>query len=458
MAQTPDPADLPAPPDLPPPPTIDHPGVDDIQDLVEGDDAEAIEGGRDLVRPHHVPILARAYWASDSWNEKLNIIELTQDQAAPELTEIATDFLRAPEHSWDERTELAKAISLMHIGQEVDETLDDYASYYNDRDLLRRRVDETLDLLGLEREDTPVAPPEPPAEPLTGPADDRLIAAIFAVREDEYRRALADGADAATVIQGGTYDQVSALMAACMQRRYDWARELIERGADVRHFREGHRPGEEGRGQTALWWAANHGRLDMVEHFAALGAEIDMPDTWGSTPLHQAASEGHLEIVQWLVARGADTMARIYDNRTPFNLAATHVRTNVVSWFLDQGHPADQVGAAGYSALMIACENGKIEMAEALINAGADVNLRHPGQGIYTGLRGWTPLVFCVRGGRIKITKYLISRGANVDEIITPAGTGRHDDVPAQRVIHFCHGRQAEKLQRVLIDAGATPA
>ena len=83
----------------------------------------------------------------------------------------------------------------MHIGQEVDEDLDDYAAYYNDRDLLRRRVDETLDLLGLEREDTPVAPPEPPAEPLTGPADDRLIAAIFAVREDEYRRALADGAD-----------------------------------------------------------------------------------------------------------------------------------------------------------------------------------------------------------------------------------------------------------------------
>lgn len=457
MAQTPDPAQLPDPPDLPPPPTLDHPGVDDIQDLVEGDDAEAIEGGRDLVRAHHVPILARAYWATESWNEKLNIIELTQDHAAPELTEIATDFLRAPESSWDERTELAKAISLMHIGQEVDEDLDDYATYYNDRELLRRRVDETLELLGLERVAVESSPPEPPAEPLTGPPDTRLINAIFATREDEYRRALADGADADTVIDGGDYDQVSALMAACMRRRYDWAKELIERGADVRHFREGDRPGEEGRGQTALWWAAGHGRLDMVEYFAAKGGQIDMPDTWGSTPLHQAASNGHLDIVQWLVARGADTNATIYDRRTPFNLAATHVRTDVVRWFLDQGHPPDQVGAAGYTALMIACENGKMEMAEALLDAGADVNARHPGQGIYSGLRGWTPLVFCVRGGRIKITRFLISRGADVDEVITPAGTGRHDDVPAQRVIHFCHGRQAAKLEQVLIDAGAAP-
>ena len=42
---------------------------------------------------------------------------------------------------------------------------------------------------------------------------------------------------------------------------------------------------------------------------------------------------------------------------------------------------------------MTACEEGNQELAAALIEAGADVNARHPGPGIYTGLRGWTPLV-----------------------------------------------------------------
>ncbi len=451
----PDPTKLPAPPDLPAPPTIDHPGVDDIQDLIEGDDAEAIEGGRDLVRAFHVPILARAYWAADSWRHKLNIIELTQDHSAPELSEIATDFLRAPEVSWDERTELAKAISLTHIGQELDEDLDDYTSYHNDRDLLRRRVDETLGLLGLERETAPTAPPTPPAPPLTGTPDRRLITAILDGREDEFRRALADGADPRTVIDQGDYATVSAAMAACMRERYEWARELVERGADVHHRRTGPRPEHRDRGQTMVWWAAGHGRLDMVEWLADRGADIDVPDSWGSTPLHQAASAGHLDIVQWLVHNGADTMAEIYDRRTPFNLAATHVRTDVVRWFLSQGHPPDQVGAAGYTALMIACENGKIEMAGALIDAGADVNARHPGQGIYAGLRGWTPLVFCVRGGRIKITRYLISRGARVDDVITVGAPGGGSE---KRVIHFCHGRQAAKLAALVVDAGARPA
>ena len=234
--------------------------------------------------------------------------------------------------------------------------------------------------------------------------------------------------------------------------------ELVERGADINHRRTGPRPDRRDRGQTMMWWAAGHGRLDEMQWLADRGADIDVADSWGSTPLHQAASAGHLEIVRWLVDAGADPMARISDGRTPFNLAATHVRTDVVRWFLDRGHPPDQCGAAGYTALMIACENGKIEMADALIDAGADVNARHPGQGIYAGLRGWTPLVFCVRGGRTRITASLIARGANVDDIITPAGTGRGDGEPERRVIHFCHGPRAAKLTQLLVDAGATPA
>lgn len=463
----PDPPDLPDPPTLPDPPDGSSPpaqpsaDLGELERLIVGDDPVAIEGGRDLVTPAIVPLLAERYWATESWAQRLNIIELTMDQSAPELVEVASDFLRAPVAAGDERTELGKAISLGHFGQQFDhqvaDEFDRYMDYYNDRALLSRKVDDALALLGTEL--VPAAPsePEPPRPPITGPPNTRLLAAINAADRSAFDRALADGADAGLRIGKGDYETCSAMVYACMCDQWEMALALADAGADVNAVRWGPRPSAKDRGQTPIWWAAGKGRLDVIEELVARGGKVDIPDSHGSTPLHQAASGGHLEVVDDLLRRGADPMAPIYDGRTPFNLAATHGRTEVVTYFLDRGHPPDQFGGGDYTALMLACEQGKIEMARALIAAGADVNRAHPGQGIYAGLRGWTPLVFAVRGGRIKITRFMIEAGADVNHVVTPAGTGRDHGVPEKRVIDFVHGRQADRLREILIEAGAEP-
>lgn len=159
----------PAPPALPPPPDLPAPpaGADPVHrlgelgPLVVSDDAIAVDGGRDLVTADDVADLAGAYWATQSWADRLNIVELTQDHAGPELGEIASDFLRAPLAGDVDRIELAKAICLGHFGQQFDhqltEDFDRFVDYCNDRRLLHRKVDEALQLLGTRLEPPPKA-------------------------------------------------------------------------------------------------------------------------------------------------------------------------------------------------------------------------------------------------------------------------------------------------------------
>lgn len=443
---------------LPDPPFPDLPA--ELAHLVVSDDPVAIEGGRDLVTADLLPALADAYWRL-SWAHKLNVIELTQDHSSPDLVRIGSDYLRAPMARGDEPVELGKAIALGHFGQEFDHRVEDgfdrYVDYYNDRELLRAKVAEALELLGVTAESAP----DPPARSraveapvvLEGRPTDRLLLAIETSNEAEFDRALADGANVNAVIEEGDYRTCSMLIRAAMLRQWRFVSQLVAAGADLNHRRTGPRPSARDRGQTAVWWAADCGRLDMVTMLVDAGAHPDIPDSHGSTPLHQAAGGGHLDVVEYLVGLGADTMAPIYDGRTPFNMAATHGRSEVVAWFLQRGHPPDQVGGGDYTALMLACEQGKVDMARSLVDAGADVNRAHPGRGIYAGLRGWTPLVFCVRGGRVKITEFMIEAGADPDAVITPA-TG---ESPAVRVIDLCHGRQAARLREILVAAGARP-
>ncbi|MBE6417257.1 MAG: hypothetical protein E7033_02185 [Akkermansiaceae bacterium] len=95
---------------------------------------------------------------------------------------------------------------------------------------------------------------------------------------------------------------------------------------------------------------------------------------------------------------------------------------------------------AGFTALQVACYYADVELVKALIEAGAEVNLRPMGWEGY-GFPGDTPVALCVRGmtaetarARVEIVKMLLANGADPDADMTDWVWGG-----SSRVTPFCY-------------------
>ena len=82
---------------------------------------------------------------------------------------------------------------------------------------------------------------------------------------------------------------------------------------------------------TALYLAAENGRLEIVEDLIKAGADVDIAAEDGFTPLHVAASMDRLEIVEALIEAGADVNKTTEDGFTPLHVAASMGHLGIVN-------------------------------------------------------------------------------------------------------------------------------
>ena len=99
-----------------------------------------------------------------------------------------------------------------------------------------------------------------------------------------------------------------------------------------------------GNGRTALHWAALYGQNKVIELLLARKADVNSLDEDGFTPLHWAATFNQSDAVKLLLA-----------NKANMNL---------------------KVPKYGWTALRLAVIHGHIATAEAILNAGADPNVK----------------------------------------------------------------------------------
>jgi ankyrin repeat protein len=93
-----------------------------------------------------------------------------------------------------------------------------------------------------------------------------------------------------------------------------------------------------------------------------------------------AAWHGYTAVVELLLKAGAEPNA---SNRgeTPLTLAIMQGQESVVLTLLHHGANPDTMGSDSKSVLMQSAERGDVKMLRALIEAGANVNLRDQGGG-----------------------------------------------------------------------------
>ncbi len=153
------------------------------------------------------------------------------------------------------------------------------------------------------------------------------------------------------------------------------AQRLIARGADV---------GLTGRsGLSPIAAAAYAGNDAIVAALLARGADERLPDATGKPPIVYAAAAGRLDVVKRLLARSIDVNARYRNDLTLLMWAsgadekvADAEAVKVVTHLLDGGAHIDDRDDRGRTALMIAAEGGRADVAALLLARGADPSLR----------------------------------------------------------------------------------
>ena len=116
---------------------------------------------------------------------------------------------------------------------------------------------------------------------------------------------------------------------------------------------------------------------EQVEQYLKNGEKVNKPNKTGHFPLWNAVWNNDAKMVALLLNNGANAKQKF------------------------KGKKAD------IACLEIAAQEGHFDIAELLINAGADIHER--------SFHGHTPLRIAARNGRADLVKYFISKGSVVD-------------------------------------------
>ncbi|GMI29935.1 hypothetical protein TeGR_g6254 [Tetraparma gracilis] len=248
---------------------------------------------------------------------------------------------------------------------------------------------------------------------VTDPRDTRfnispLSAAISSGRPDVVEILLRAGADLGVVdANGKTPLRIAVEYAAVDQKQIECIQLLVEAGADANAANDaGQTPllgavvggmtdaatimlqgGADANQQvvlprdagitTLINIAVARGFCEITKALVKAGARLDSINTYGSSPLSTAAADGYVDIVDYLVGAGADVDATDDEGRSALYCAVHGYSLPAVKSLLQGGADPNVVVVAKTSLtpLSMAARIGNLEMCEALLDAGADVDI-----------------------------------------------------------------------------------
>ncbi len=261
---------------------------------------------------------------------------------------------------------------------------------------------------------------------------------------------LTAGAD----VESANAEGQTALMSVARTGNVAAAQLLIKRGANVN-------ASERFGGQTALMWAAARRHPEMVELLAAKGANVNAraivrnferhitveqryknTHRGGLTPLLLAGRGNCKGCVDVLLRHRADIRLPDPDGVAPLTLAMMNGNWDIAQRLVEAGADVNQWDVYGQSPLHVAIENAYVSrrggpgglgsdkapnavdgpaLVKLLVERGADANQqmffrapREPGQ-VSASSRGTTPLHRACASADMELVKFLLAHGGDVN-------------------------------------------
>lgn len=181
-------------------------------------------------------------------------------------------------------------------------------------------------------------------------------------------------------------------------------------------------------GTTPLHLAVRSNNLAAVQRLLRSGANPSAANRYGITPLSLAAENASPEMIETLLKAGADAKAILPGGQTLLMTAARTGNAAAVKLLLDQGgDPNARENTNGETALMWAVAENHPEAARVLVAHGAALNTRSKAleyktdrfglEGVVTILpRGsFTPLMYAAREGSTAAAQALAEAGADLN-------------------------------------------
>ncbi|KAK1998137.1 ankyrin [Colletotrichum falcatum] len=175
---------------------------------------------------------------------------------------------------------------------------------------------------------------------------------------------------------------------------------------------------------------------DTLAVLVHAGADVSSRDFGTRTPLIAAVQKCRFKPIEKLIEYGADLEARLENGQTALHVAISMRSRPMTEFLSDQGAYLDQ-RVKEHTALTYAIATGCSDIAEVLIEAGADVDL--------PGSQGNFPLQAAAAAGDQRTTKLLLSRGANYEAV----GIGGF--LP----VHMAAHENRVEVLRLLLKAGS---
>ncbi|KAK7747396.1 hypothetical protein SLS53_001650 [Cytospora paraplurivora] len=247
-----------------------------------------------------------------------------------------------------------------------------------------------------------------------------------------------------------------ALAQAVQKKNHGVIEQLLDRGVSPDSVQE----------VNLLREAIVNRDAESVRLLLLFGADPNTFDTGGFTPLYQAAEKGFLEGAKMLIKYGADpNLSAGPESDTPLALAVVEGKLELVQLFLMYGGDSGRIMANG-DTVLIRSINHKTPKAviELMLNYGSDPNGKNG--------EGTSPMSQAISAHRLDLAQILLDRGADPNlpgpkhplwpscyhpdflKLLLSRGA---DPALAPGIMEFATSINNAESVRILLDAGVDP-
>ncbi len=159
-------------------------------------------------------------------------------------------------------------------------------------------------------------------------------------------------------------------------------------------------------GWTPLNQAISDNDIDKVFSLLDSGADVNATNSTGYSPLMISIINGNEKIFLELLKEGADNGIVCVDGTNAMSLAIMRKNSRFIK-LLNFYNKPNKVDDEGWPLIVNTAANGDLSEVKVLLYGDADIDSTNPA--------GWSALMIAIKEGQTEIAEYLIEEGANLN-------------------------------------------